>query len=105
MIRGLAVLFLMVLAVAAAASCTLAAGECHTMSDCDDGTTCTLGRCSGGADPAPLEALSSSADASSLPKADASAVTDAAPIDAAKSDAGQTSDAGDGSVTDAAPDN
>lgn len=104
MIRVLAVLALVVLTIAAVASCTLAAGECHAMSDCDEGTTCVEGRCSGGEAPAPIEALSSAGDASALPKSDAGTATDAAPIDAAMRDAGQPTDAGDAAVTDAPSD-
>jgi len=104
MIRVLTVLALVVLTIAAVASCTLAAGECHTMSDCDEGTTCVEGRCSGGDPPAPIGALSSTGDASALPKSGAGSVTDAAPIDAAMRDAGQPTDAGDAAVTDAPTD-
>ncbi len=103
MIRILAALSLAILTVAAVASCTLAAGECHTMSDCDDGTTCVEGRCRGGEMPAPLQALASSADASALPAKDAS-TTDASKSDAAMIDASRTGDAGDAEVTDAPTD-
>lgn len=104
MIRILAAVSLAILTVAAVASCTLAAGECHAMSDCDDGTTCVEGRCSGGETTVPIAALSSSADASALPAKDASTVTDAAQIDAASTDASHPSDAGDADVTDAPTD-
>ncbi len=104
MIRIMAALSLAILTVAAVASCTLAAGECHTMSDCDDGTTCVEGRCRGGEMPAPLQALASSADASALPAKDASTVPDAARVDAAMIDAGHANDAGDADVADAPAD-
>ncbi len=73
------------------------------MSDCDDGTTCVEGTCTGG-EPAPTQALSSQSDASSLPTTDASTVTPTTPVDAAMIDAGQSIDASDGAVTDAATD-
>ena len=90
-------------ALAALASCTLAPDHCLRVSDCGDGTSCVEGLCVGGTPPA--ETLSTVADASSLPGADATRSSVVAPIDAATFDARDASDAStDGALTDAASD-
>ena len=90
-------------ALAVLASCTLAPDHCLHMSDCGDGTTCVEGLCVGSTPPA--QTLSTVADASSLPAADASTPV-VAPIDAATVDASDASVAAstDGALTDAASD-